>query len=91
MQAGKFADLVIFDPATYADRASYEQPGLPPLGVHWVLVNGTVVVADGKAVPDVLARRALRKSAAQITSPSSRTSVPVQHASISASSLLTDR
>jgi len=91
VEAGKFADLVIFDPATYADRASYEQPGLPPVGVRWVLVNGTVAVADGKAVPDVLAGRALRKPAVQITSPSSRTSVPVQHASISAGSSLTDR
>ena len=61
MQTGKFADLVVFDPATYADRASYEQPALPPVGVRWVLVNGAVAVADGKAVPEVLAGRALRK------------------------------
>jgi N-acyl-D-aspartate/D-glutamate deacylase len=61
VQAGKFADLVVFDPAIYTDRASYEQPGLPPAGVRWVLVNGAVAVADGKAVPDVLAGRALRK------------------------------
>lgn len=59
--AGQYADIVVFDPDRYADRATYEQPGLAPVGVQWVLVNGTVAVQDGHAVDGVLAGRALRK------------------------------
>ena len=47
LQAGMFADVVIFDPETIADRATYEQPHQLPAGIRWVLVNGTVVMQDG--------------------------------------------
>jgi dihydroorotase/N-acyl-D-amino-acid deacylase len=47
LQTGMFADVVVFDPATIADRATYEQPHQLPAGVRWVIVNGTVVVKDG--------------------------------------------
>jgi N-acyl-D-amino-acid deacylase len=45
---GKSADLVVFDPATVSDRATYEQPLLPPAGVDHVIVAGQVVVSDGQ-------------------------------------------
>ena len=45
--AGKIADLVVFDPATVADRATYEQPLLVPVGVRAVIVNGRIAVRDG--------------------------------------------
>jgi len=44
---GKAADIVVFDPATVTDRATYQQPHLYPAGVRRVYVNGQLVV-DGE-------------------------------------------
>lgn len=44
---GRAADLVIFDPATVGDRATYERPHQYPTGVAYVLVNGAAVVEKG--------------------------------------------
>jgi dihydroorotase/N-acyl-D-amino-acid deacylase len=46
---GKIADVVVFDPATVIDRATYEQPLLTPIGVRAVIVNGRVAVRDDAA------------------------------------------
>ncbi|HJP23023.1 MAG: D-aminoacylase [Alphaproteobacteria bacterium] len=46
--AGCFADLVLFDPETVIDRATYEQPERPAAGIDMVLVNGSVAYAAGK-------------------------------------------
>jgi N-acyl-D-amino-acid deacylase len=43
---GCAADICIFDPATIADTATYQQPQQYPAGVRWVLVNGVVEI-DG--------------------------------------------
>jgi dihydroorotase/N-acyl-D-amino-acid deacylase len=48
LREGYFADLVLFDPATIGDVATYEQPHQVSLGVRWVLVNGIVVVREGE-------------------------------------------
>ncbi|MCC6442872.1 MAG: D-aminoacylase [Armatimonadetes bacterium] len=40
---GKAADIVIFDPTTVEDTATYETPHRLPTGIHYVLVNGSVV------------------------------------------------
>jgi len=45
---GAFADLVAFDPATIADRATYDAPRRHPDGIAHVLVNGRFVVRDGR-------------------------------------------
>ena len=45
---GQWADLVIFDPATVADQATFEDPFQYPVGIDTVLVNGTVVLDEGK-------------------------------------------
>ena len=42
------ADVVIFDPATILDKATYEEPNQGPVGIHYVLVNGEIAAEDGR-------------------------------------------
>lgn len=44
---GSFADLVLFDPATVGDRATYLEPTRPARGIHGVFVNGEQVWREG--------------------------------------------
>lgn len=46
---GMAADVVVFDPATVMDHATYEAPTTPSTGIDTVLVNGVVSIAGGKA------------------------------------------
>ncbi len=53
------ADVMIFDPATISDRATYEHPHRLSVGVRYVLVNGVPVVDEGRvtgAKPGVAVR-----------------------------------
>lgn len=45
---GLAADIVVFDPATVRDRATFAEPSLPSEGIRWVLVNGGVVFENGQ-------------------------------------------
>jgi len=48
LSTGAFADVIVFNPATVADRSTYEQPTLLAVGMQYVLVNGVVTIDDGK-------------------------------------------
>ena len=61
IEQGKWADLVLFDPATVSDRATFENPFQYPVGIDTVIVNGKVVLEEGKhtgARPGKVLRRA---------------------------------
>jgi N-acyl-D-amino-acid deacylase len=58
---GAWADLVLFDPATVVDKATFEQPHQYPEGIPYVFVNGVPVVDDGTFTdqrPGVMLRKA---------------------------------
>jgi N-acyl-D-amino-acid deacylase len=55
-----FADLVIFDADTIADRASFDHPNRLSVGVEWVLVNGVPIIAGGQVQADTTPGRYLR-------------------------------
>jgi N-acyl-D-amino-acid deacylase len=48
LKEGMWADLVIFDPATIHDRATFDKPNQLSAGMEYVLVNGVPVVDEGK-------------------------------------------
>ena len=60
IKEGGDADLAIFDPATVTDKATFEKPNLPSEGIPFVLVNGTLVVDNGKVVEGVYPGQGLR-------------------------------
>ena len=45
---GKVADLVLFDPATIQDVATFEEPHQYAAGIRWVIVAGEVVIDHGE-------------------------------------------
>jgi N-acyl-D-amino-acid deacylase len=48
IQDGMFADVVVFDPATIADRATFDKPQQYAVGMKHVFVNGVQVLKDGE-------------------------------------------
>jgi len=42
------ADVIVFDPATVADKSTYEQPTLLAVGMKYVIVNGVMAINDGR-------------------------------------------
>jgi cytosine/adenosine deaminase-related metal-dependent hydrolase len=60
LRAGADADVVIFDPATVTDQATYADSTRPSAGIRHVLVNGTFVVREGSIVADARPGRPVR-------------------------------
>jgi N-acyl-D-amino-acid deacylase len=48
---GARADLVVFDPDTVIDTATYDDPKREPVGMHWVVVNGEIAYDRGRHTP----------------------------------------
>jgi N-acyl-D-aspartate/D-glutamate deacylase len=59
LKPGCFADVVVFDPKTFIDTATYDKPHQFAEGVKWVFVNGVAAVENGEATGK-LAGKALR-------------------------------
>ena len=53
IRAGADADLAIFDAQTISDRATFQEPAREATGMRYVIVNGVVVVKDGKVQTNV--------------------------------------
>ena len=60
VKEGLAADLVIFNPETVVDKATFDEPRKYPVGIDYVLVNGAVVVDEGQHT-GVLNGRALHR------------------------------
>jgi dihydroorotase len=62
LAVGAHADITIFDPNTIVDRATYLKPDQYSEGVHYVIVNGTVVLEEGEFVDGVAPGQAVRRT-----------------------------
>ncbi|MFB0558785.1 MAG: amidohydrolase family protein [Candidatus Bathyarchaeia archaeon] len=60
LRPGMWADMVVFDPGTVIDKATYQDPHQYPEGIEYIIVNGVVTVEKGKYMC-ALAGRTLRK------------------------------
>jgi dihydroorotase/N-acyl-D-amino-acid deacylase len=60
LKTGMWADVVVFDPETITDKATFEAPNQLSVGMSDVLVNGVAVIAEGKAT-NALPGKVLRR------------------------------
>lgn len=59
LKPGYFADVLVFDPKTINERATYQQPTVLATGVRYLTVNGRLAIDNGALMP-VLAGKALK-------------------------------
>jgi N-acyl-D-aspartate/D-glutamate deacylase len=62
LKAGYFADIVVFDPKSFRDKATYEKPHQYATGVNYLFVNGRLAIDDERST-EVLPGRVLRHGA----------------------------
>ncbi|EPN7875293.1 amidohydrolase family protein [Vibrio vulnificus] len=62
IQPNMDADIVVFDPETISDVGTYQDPNHPAVGVHWLLVNGEIVVNNSELDTTVKAGKAIRRT-----------------------------
>ena len=60
IRVGSDADITVFNPDTIIDKATFEEPLQFSAGISFVLVNGVLVLRDGKLVENVFPGRAAR-------------------------------
>ncbi len=51
LRAGVAADIVVFDPETFVDKSSVDQPNVYPGGIEHVIVNGQIEIQNGERLP----------------------------------------
>jgi N-acyl-D-aspartate/D-glutamate deacylase len=61
LEVGRYADVVVFDPATVCDTATFEAPKRLAVGVEHVIVNGVPVLRNGEPTGGALPGRGLRR------------------------------
>ena len=61
LATGLAADIVIFDPNTSRDRATFSQPDAVSEGMRFVIVNGGIVIEDGKYTVSRRSRKCLTR------------------------------
>jgi N-acyl-D-aspartate/D-glutamate deacylase len=59
LQEGADADIVVFDPQTISDRATFEKPMEPSVGVRYLVVAGTILIDEAKIVPNIFPGQAV--------------------------------
>jgi N-acyl-D-amino-acid deacylase len=64
LKPGYFADLVVFDPKSYIDKATYDKPHQYAAGIRYLFVNGVLAIDEGK-FQDKLAGKVLRHESVQ--------------------------
>ena len=64
---GMAADIVIFDPNTIQDTATYAKPAVYPTGIDMVLVNGTIAVDHGKGTGELAGEVLRHRSSLKMT------------------------
>ena len=62
IQVGADADIAIFDPQKVIDRATFENPAQPSEGIPYVMVNGVLVVNEGKLQGGIFPGRGIRRT-----------------------------
>jgi N-acyl-D-amino-acid deacylase len=61
LQTGKVADITVFDPERVTDRATYENPFQPPVGIHHVFMAGQPALRNGEQTELRLGQFILKK------------------------------
>jgi N-acyl-D-amino-acid deacylase len=59
LKPNHYADVVVFDPKTFRDKATFDEPHQYATGVRYLFVNGKLAI-DGEQYTDVLAGKVLR-------------------------------
>ncbi len=67
IEVGKPADMVLFDPTSIIDQATYENPRVPPLGIEKVWVGGHLVNNKGALMPEIHAAERSELGNSQLT------------------------
>jgi N-acyl-D-amino-acid deacylase len=65
IEEGQWADLIVFEPTRIRDRSTYRDPHRYSEGIDWVLLNGEIVVEDGRVNGRRAGRVLLKNEAAE--------------------------
>jgi N-acyl-D-glutamate deacylase len=75
IQIGMDADIIVFDPLTIQDKATYEKPNQLSVGMKYVLVNGVFVIRNGVLEITAFPGRPFRRNVTTSTSIETKISV----------------